>query len=294
MIIYGGLYIDPSLVPSNEILLLPAKIAELCSFLVIAIMMRKRGKPSLPNSFYLSRTLSNAFFAWAVYVSCDIPIYLFAALSFNPAVPTPISGVTGYPLAYPSLIVANILRDIGMTFGQLNFILILFATYQIRHGEAAFKKNVARSPIFIIIISVYLTVSGIFDGIQVVINPSTVGVSAVFSGMSLIMIIIMISAYFYSAIKFKRALFEGIEEAERPLKRRLVVLSLGILLLGIGHAYWLVLGILRFIPALVLFLRTNASILSMIGHLIWACSPILIFFSLRTSQSSKDLASTGK
>ncbi len=253
-------------------------------------MMRKRGNPSLPNSFYLSRTISNAFFAWAVYVSFDIPIYLFAALSFDPTVPIT---VVGYELAYPSLLVANIFRDIGMTFGQLNFILILCATYQIRHGEAAFKKNITRNPIFILIVSVYLTISGIFDGIQVKIT-STVGVSAVFSGMSLIIICTMITAYFYSAIKFKRALFEGIEEAERPLKRRLVVLSLGILLLGIGHAYWLILGILRFIPGLVLFLGANASILSMVGHLIWACSPIVIFFSLRKSQTPKDLASTGK
>ncbi len=229
--------------------------------------------------------MSNAFFAWVVYVLCDIPIYLFAALSFDINVTTPPTG--GYNLAYPSIFITNILRDIGMTAGLLNLFLILFAAFQIRHGQAIFRKKISRNPVTITLIIAFIFISSAFDIEQVtIITPATVVISASFTGVSLITLIIIISSYFYSAIEFRKAVYEGIKEADRPLKRRLALLSIGVVLMGVGNIYWLGLGILLYSP-IGPFITENMLILSIFGHLIWASSPLLMYASLRQMKSKE-------
>lgn len=60
-----------------------------------------------------------------------------------------------------------------------------------------------------------------------------------------------------------------------------MLLSFGVLLMGVGEAYWILKGVLNLVPAFTVFITTNDLWLKIIGHSIWTLSPILIYLGLR-------------
>ncbi len=274
---------DPSLIPPLQILIAPIKAVEIMSFLLIAIIVKKRGGKPLRDQFYLNRTMFYGFIAWTVYIAVDLVIYLFAAQSFNLAVLTPTSGVSGYDLAYPSLLIANILRDIGMAGGVLNALIIFSAAYQIRYGRARFQKKVSRNPLTLVIIGVFTVSTIMFDQIKVTIKPTGVSISATFADLALIFLSVLICIYIYGAITFRTSIFQGIKEVDERLKNRLQFLSIGVLLMGIGHIYWVIMGVLAGINPIFGSLEFK-----ILGHLIWVISPLLMYVALRSNMETKD------
>ncbi len=270
---------DPALIPPLQILIAPIKVVEIFSFLLIALVVKKRGGKPLRDQFYLNRTIFYAFISWVVYISVDLVIYLFAAQSFNLAVPTPTEGISGYDLAYPSLLIANILRDVGMAGGVLNALFILSAAYQVRYGRMRFQKKVSRNPVALVIIGIFTVFTIVVDQIRVIIKPTSgVVIKATFVDLPLYSLTVLIIIYIYGAITFRTSIFQGIKEADERLKSRLQYLSIGVLLMGIGHAYWVVTG----------YIGASDLIFKIMGHLIWVISPLLIYNALRDNVESPD------
>ncbi len=273
---------DLSLIPPLQILIAPIKVVEVFSFLLIALIVKKRGGKPLRDQFYLNRTMFYTFISWVVYISVDLVIYLFAALSFDLAVPTPSTGVTGYDLAYPSLLIANILRDVGMAAGLLNALFIFGAAYQVRFGRARFQKKISRNPLAIIIIGLFTAFTIFFDQIKVTItSTSVVKISATFADLALIFLSVIIAIYIYGAITFRTSIFKGIKEADDRFKSRLQYLSIGVLLMGIGHAYWVLTGAIG----------ASDLIFKILGHLIWVISPLLMYVALRGNMEPLNIKS---
>jgi|SRR5271157_134180 len=283
---------DFSLIPPDELIIMYPKMVESFFFLLIAFMVKNRGGRSFKEQYYLNRTFFYAFLSWFVYISLDIVIFLFAAISFDPNIATPPGGVTGYPLAYPSLFITQILRDVGMAGGILNMLFLLVAAYQIRHGLEETKVNLTHNPFALVLMIVFLVVADYFDQIMVIITPGQVAlVTAQFSGMGLFALAVEVAVYFVSAFMLRRAMFRDTSGADPSLLKRLRFISWGVLLMGIGDLYWVVEGALWNAPSNApnfLLLQDVSFLLLIIGHVIWTLSPILVYLGLRRTGPEKE------
>ncbi|HMF33612.1 MAG TPA: hypothetical protein VKK79_19470 [Candidatus Lokiarchaeia archaeon] len=268
-----------SVIPPEEIWVAIPKVIEIFFFVLIAIGVKNRGGRSYKDQYYLNRTFFFAFLSWVFYITCDLFIFLFAAVSFDPTVP--ITAV-GYDLGHPSLLVANILRDIGLTGGLLNAIFLLIAAMQIRYGEKETKRKVTRNPISIIVIVAFLVIGGAFDMIKVQIGSNgNVSINPYYASVTIITLSTAVGVYFAAAFALRSSLYYNIKEAPPLLRRRLRLLSFGVLLMGVGEAYWILKGVLNLVPAFTVFITTNDLWLKIAGHCIWILSPVLIYLGLR-------------
>jgi hypothetical protein len=66
------------------------------------------------------------------------------------------------------------------------------------------------------------------------------------------------------------------EEPSKEFKKRIIFFMWGVLFMGFGHIYWLVLGLIAMYSPGVLILPSY--IYYFIGHGLWTISPVLIYF----------------
>ncbi len=282
-----------AMIPVQELIIMGPKLVEAMFFISIAFIVKNRGGHTFKEQYYLNRTFFFAFLSWFVYIISDAFLFPFAALSFEGVSVTTKTTFTGYPLEYPSLFIANVLRDVAMAGGILNLVFIFIGAYQIRFGRAKCQKEITHNVLAFVLILLFIGATVFFDGIKVSIYPIADGkdpsVNPVYDLPQIILLFSTIVLYFISAISLRKSMSIGMSEKEQPLQRRLRLLSVGVLLMGVGHLYWVFKGIFGLLPGIGPFITTNAIALLLIGHAIWTLSPILMYFALRKTENDEAL-----
>lgn len=274
------------IIPEAQFFIMYPKAVEAITFIVIAYIIKNRAGKAFKDQYLLNRILIIGFLAWAQYITLDLFLYLIAPQSFDPNIAI-LS--TGYDLAHPSLLLANILRDIA-TVGGYTFIWSMFlAAYIILHGEAQTRRRFFNNPVFIVAILAYGVFFIFTDEIFVQIRPGQDTVVNMFaSGLSLVTLTITITIYVISALFFRKASSIGIYSTTPALRRRIKLLSVAVLLLAFTLVYWLVKGVLESLPGVGTVVLSINILLEIIGHGMWSLAPILMYISLREPLPAKE------
>jgi len=92
--------------------------------------------------------------------------------------------------------------------------------------------------------------------------------------MLLIIVLLLIS----STIFFRTV--NKLESKDEIFKKRTRQIGWGVLVMGLGGVYWLIIGIYRSLPGVDLPYYIIIALI-FLGHFIWMLSPILIYLGLR-------------
>ncbi|MHA1672743.1 MAG: hypothetical protein ACTSYI_03865 [Promethearchaeota archaeon] len=281
----------------NQVYLVIAKIIELVLYVVVAFTLNKKYKgipfkkrPSL-HRFFLT-----GICGWILYMFLDSFIYIIAPISIPDTVP--IGTEFGlYPIEYPSLLIANIMRDIAIPGALVMAWVYCAAAVQINNGininerfffskEKLFpeKDNVKISRgLFFRIIAFISVVSVIWlDRIEVTLLD--IGQVHVASGWGIINSIFLLAFFTYATIlMIKQILYLRTTQMEAVYKKRAQNLGWGIISYTAGLYYWGLVG--------VIFQGLSANntvilIFLFLGHGIWSLSAVFIFLAFRSTEES--------
>jgi|SRR5271157_2289596 len=274
--------------PPAQLIIAFPKAIEAIVFYIMAFMVKNRGGKAFKDQYILNRTFFVGFLGWAICMTLDIFLYMIAPLSFNPNVAV---YAAGYDFTYPSLVIANFLRDISMIGGYVHIWCLLIAAYIIRHGMIETNKHLTQNWVFYCIVGAYGAFFIITDSIFVQIVPGqpTV-VNAVFSGISLVTLTITISLYWIGAAFFYRTAHIQIYSAEPVLQHRIKLLSYGVILFGSILVYWLLIGMVETLPEIGPVVVAWDIPLEILGHGIWTIAPILMYGGLRDPRKIENVA----
>lgn len=267
-----------------QLLIVPPKLLESIIFALSIVTLNKKIKIQGINSeTQLSRLFLIGVTGWFIYITLDALIYVIAPLSMGSY--TSYGVYEGYNFSYPSLLIANILRDIGMA-GSLVFNWIIFITaFFILYGQKSTNKKIIQNKMVMILIIIISAVLIISDQIQVNYNnPGTLHVSANwhgFGGFSLALIILQFSFSIFFLLRNLSRSKQSIHELSPSLNQKIQFLSIGVIIMLCGHLYWLFLG--RFYSYLSNIINTTARtvIVYWIGHLFWMSAGIFIYLSVK-------------
>jgi hypothetical protein len=260
----------------------------LFAFAIFAIIIRnvldKSRKTTLAH-----KLLMIGLAGWLLYTILDEFVYDIAGNQF--IVGDPIGIYSGYLKEYPLLFISNILRDFQI-FGAMvmNWSFLMVALI-IMLGEYDVKKRIIKNKIVILIeiISTLILVAG--DRISVEVTADSVSRPSAFSvGLGNSFLYIAIGFYLLSAFFMIIMFFKSKNQSiNKSVRRRIYILSWGILFMGIGHSFWVVYKNLA--PIYPWFWDPiNQSIMNLIGHLLWMVSPIFIALAIfkRADRDSED------
>ena len=266
--------------PIQILLALPKGIEAVLFFVIISLMIRDYKETPFKERPQLHQLLLIGLSGWFVYITLDIIIYIVAPVSF------PFSAAdgiyTGYPSQYPSLLIANILRDIAFVGACLIAWCYFIAAFNIYHGtlktsEIFFKKKHYLS--LMMGISILIVV---MDQVSVKIVDHQTQVKAVWTGVSGFFIFLNITIYIFSSILISKALNVAKHGSPSPeFRRKTTYLARGILFMGFGHTYWLIMGLWASQDPAIFTSIANVFIMQLIGHFLWLMSPVLIYLGLR-------------
>ncbi|UYP47676.1 hypothetical protein NEF87_003961 [Candidatus Lokiarchaeum ossiferum] len=268
-----------------QLILAIPKTIEAVLFLIIILKLNKKYKGlSLKERPQLNTLYLVGLIGWLIYITLDIFIYIIAPLSFTEL--TPIGVYTGYDSQFPSLFIANILRDIGF-FGALIISWCYFvAAFNIKFGEKQTHHFFGNNRIIQALILTSSIVLSAGDKIKVEINEGNASVNAVWDGIEGAFVAIVILLFVTSVILLSITLRSSIPSISDDIfRRRIKILILGTVFMACGHIYWLGLSLLLKIPAVFEFLSIQFWYVTAhwIGHMLWTLSPIFIFsgFSIK-------------
>ncbi len=270
--------------PISELVLIPARIIEAILYLILAIYVKKRGKQG-DSASQLNDVLFVAFLGGFLYSAVDNIVYLFGGLSFDPNI---VLNKEGYEIAYPSLFLANIFRDIGMAGMLLNIWCLFIASIEIKYGVAWAEKKILKNKIVMaIIVGISALIIG-FDLISISISSQGTFIRVVHSGLSGIIMLLALTLYFIAAILFRRASIGAFpSDAEKKafplLFQRTKRFSTGLLVMGFGYFNAIAWGQLATIPEILVFALNNLILLNYITHGLWILALIIMFSALGRS-----------
>lgn len=282
------------MIETNQVYLLIAKIVELVLYVAVfqALNKKYRGIP------FKQRPSIHRFFltgigGWIIYMFFDSIIYVIAPLSIPDTIAVG-ETISGYPTAYPSLIIANILRDIGLPFALVMAWVYCAAAVQINNGininESIFfsedplfsdnpKIKILKGQMYRFLAVVVVIAIIALDRIEVhVIAEGQVHVT---SGWGIVNTIFILGFFTYATyLMLKQLIFLNSSPMEAEYKRRARNLSLGIIIYTAGLYYWGLTGIIfkglsagNWLILVFLFL----------GHAIWSLSAIFIFLAFKST-----------
>ncbi|UYP47677.1 hypothetical protein NEF87_003962 [Candidatus Lokiarchaeum ossiferum] len=266
-----------------QIALIIPKFIEATLFLIVSIKLIKK----FPNIPFRERPLLNALFliglfSWFIYITLDIVIFIIAPLSLESSLPFGI--YSGYQAEYPSLFIANLIRDIGF----LGLILIswcyFIAAFSIKYGENKTKQIFFKNKMVLGFMIAFTLIFDFFDKIMVTYEDSRINISSDWRGITGILLAIVISLFIFAAILLNTTLESTvIEHQDRQYRKKIRLLKYGIIFMALGDIYWLILGLLRNWPVFLEFAKFDMSyeIFYWFGHMIWMLSPIFIYFGLK-------------
>jgi magnesium-transporting ATPase (P-type) len=266
----------------NLILVIPKSIeAFICIFLVVLLTKRMMKKPP-EERYLLNKLFIFAFTCWFLYIGLDAILYNLAAIPFvnMPADVILDSQVTGYPSEYPQVMIAQILRDIAMVAAFLLCYSYFTSSFLISHGTDWVKqkifKNIPFNAIyfFIMIFLVAGDQIGVTKtGLDIFVEEKWDSMESAIS-MLLIIVLLLISATIFFRTVNK------LESKDEIFKKRTRQIGWGVLVMGLGGVYWLIIGIYRSLPGVDLPYYIIIALI-FLGHFIWMLSPILIYLGLR-------------
>ncbi len=291
------------MIENNQLYLVIAKIIELMLYVLVAFTLNKKYKgipfkkrPSM-HRFFLS-----GICGWILYMFLDTFIYVIAPISIP--VTTPVdTRFNVYPIEYPSLLIANILRDIAMPGALVMAWTYCAAAVQINNGininerfffskEKMFpekdKIKISRGLFFRLIAIVSVVTVIITD--RIVVHVIADGQVHVASGWGIINTIFILGFFTYATIlMIKQILYLRTTQMEAVYKKRAQNLGWGIISYTAGLYYWGLVG--------VIFQNWSASntvilIFLFLGHGIWSLSAVFIYLAFRSTDESTTKSST--
>jgi hypothetical protein len=265
--------------------LLPARIIELICFgLVISTVTKKFQK--LPPT---QRPLLNILFArglvgWFIYTLMDILIFQIGAISF-----TGISDIElhGYNFNYPSLVAANIFRDIGLSAGFYNFWCFYFIPHTILYGEER-TKHLIESWWRIAIYIGLTAITVLNDHVGIIKHSEFMNIYTNADGIfGAIIIFIPIAIYIITVWNFRKILKRYRNQITNPLdNRRIQLLIWGMLVMLFSYLWFFLNNMIA--AAFGLFeVFWYLLIVSYVLHICWIVSPIIIYLGVRISGNQK-------
>lgn len=252
-----------------RMILLAIKIPNALFSLGIAFKIKGMSRYILNQMFFL------AFIGWSVYISTDALLYIVAA-----------NNAAAFSFA-------NIMRDVGVFMLAFTPFCFLQASFIIKEGEEIALHEKKKRLIFAFVITfVMALILALTDTIIVrdltlpgkpIIDPSLLPPSGAFrvtfdsvtvqGQVSTFFILVFVAWYIASVL-----LMFIQQSRESGLKKtRSWFIMLGILMIPIGILYFILLPY-------VFPMSQNANVqpwVNLIGHVIWAMSPVLVFLGMR-------------
>lgn len=264
-----------ALISSLELFLIIPKLIETALFVINIVLINNKYKgiawkdrPQFHRSFLMG------MIAWTIYIFLDIFIYTCAGLSMDEN--TPFGTYQGYDFDFPSLFGVNILRDIAFGASSImswNYIIAAFALrYDEEKVKAVFTNNIV--VLFLMCVITMIITGG--DIVQVSVSEAGISVSGIFNGFAGFSIAFNIIIYVISTLMLLFTLSELIrDDPSKNFKKKIRFFIWGIIFMGIGHIYWLILGLFTIFSPSVL----NLPVLFyfFLGHIFWMISPVLIY-----------------
>ncbi len=277
----------------DQIYIIPAKIFELILYIIVLSSLNKKYKgvsifkrPSLHQYFVLGIA------GWILYMILDIIIFAIAPLSLSEPLTPGI--MQGYTIEYPSLLFANILRDIGIIGAIFTAWFYCMAAVRINTGISLNGKIFGSDKKILSIKNFKLTwghfssilavtiliIFIILDQIKIeIIDSTTIHVSSDW-GIAMILIIIL---YSISTILMVQQLFKIRKtQMEIEYKHRATLLGWSIIIFTSGILYWALMGILL---GNYESIKQFSLVFFYFGHIIWMISAILIFQAFKQIKS---------
>jgi len=282
----------------DQLYLLPAKIFEVFLYIIVLFSLNKKYKgvplmkrPSIHIYFFLGIA------GWILYMILDTIIFAIAPLSLvgplTPGIP-----IQGYTPEYPSLFIANLLRDIGIIGAILTAWFYCMAAVRINTG-ISLNQKIFRSDKKILTIKGFKLTWGHFSFILAifvliifialdqivieVIDSTTIHVSSDW-GVAMILIIVL---YGLSTILMVKQLLELRKtEMEIEYKRRAKFLGWSIIIFTSGIYYWALLG---FLVGKFEGLKQFSLAFLYLGHIIWMTSAIFVYNAFKKRKSNKEI-----
>ncbi|UYP45874.1 hypothetical protein NEF87_002159 [Candidatus Lokiarchaeum ossiferum] len=264
------------LISNLELTLIIPKSIEAALFIMNIYLINKKNKQTAwKDRSQFHKSLLIGMFAWVLYITLDMVIYTCAGLSMDET--TPMGIYQGYDFNYQSLFWVNILRDIAFgasTVMNWNFLIAAFA---LRYDEERVKAVFTNNAIVIILMGAITIIISAGDIIQILISSIGIDVSGIFNGFAGFSIALNVIIYLISALMLYLTLKDiAIEDPSKDFKKRITFFMWGIIFLGIGHIYWVILGVITLISPMILVLPTLFYYI--LGHLFWIISPVFIFY----------------
>ncbi len=264
-----------SLISSLQLTLIIPKLIETALFVINILLINKKNKgiawknrPQFHKSFLLG------MMAWTIYIFLDIFIYTCAGLSMDET--TPFGTYQGYNSTFPSLFAVNILRDIGFVGSLIMSWSYLIAAFALLYDEEKVKSVFTNNKITLSIMITITIIITAGDFIQVSVSEAGISVSGIFNGFAGFSIGLNVIIYIISALMLFRTLSTvSSDDPSKYFKRRIRFFMWGVIFMGFGHIYWLILGLISiFSPSL---LTLPILFYYFLGHSLWTISPVLIY-----------------
>jgi hypothetical protein len=263
------------LISSLQLTLIIPKAIETALFVINIYLINKKNKgiawkdrPQFHKSFLLGMV------AWTIFILADIFIYTLAGLSMDEF--TPFGTYQGYDPNFPSLFGVNILRDIAFVASLIMCWSYLIAAFSLRFDEERVKSVFTNNKVVLSLMIVITIVIAAGDIIKVSVSETGISVSGVFNGFAGFSIGLNVLLYVISALMLFRTIsVVTSDDPSKLFKRRIKFFMWGVIFMGIGHIYWLVLGLISiFSPSMLILPKLFYFFL---GHSFWTISPALIY-----------------
>lgn len=255
----------------------------LCAYLLIKKeAMKKREDPG----YMINKVYIIAFYAWFFYMVLDTIIPIIAPLSYNGEVN--VSFLIGYDLQYPSLFIANVLRDIQLICAFIMIIFTYGATQIIKFGEEIGIKKFKRKKI-LVFFTIATILCLIFDSIEISYNQ-TLKILTVTNSWELlgplgwIGFLLYLGLMTYNSMIIFTEYNKNKDILNKWERRKLFYFALGYSLLLAGLYYWIIVPLFG-----VLFAFNFEKILfNVLGYLIWSLAPLAFYQALKMQKQGKN------
>lgn len=264
------------LISSLELILIIPKTVEAVLFILNIYLISKKNKDTAwKDRSQFHKSLLVGMIAWTLYILLDIIIFSCAGLSMDEN--TPFDLYQGYDSDYPSLFLVNVLRDIAFgasTVMNWNFLIAAFA---LRYEEERVKAVFTNNAIVLVLMGGITIIISAGDIIQVLVSELGIDVSGIFNGFAGFSIGMNVIIYLISALILFLTLKDvSSNDPSENFRKRIKFFMWGIIFIGFGHIYWVILGLITlYFPT---FLILPTLFYYFLGHIFWIISPILIYY----------------
>ncbi len=265
------------LVSSLELALIIPKSIEILLFILNIYFINKKNRDTAwKDRPQFHRSFLMGMMAWTVYIFLDIFIYTCAGLSMNES--TPVGTYQGYTSGYVSVTAVNILRDIGFVGSVIMSWNYLIAGFALRYDEEKVKAVFTKNKLILFLMGAITIIITAGDLIQVSVSENDIDVSGVFNGFAGFTIGLNVFIYLTTAVMLYLTLKSITkDDPSKDLKKRIGYFLWGVICMGFGHLYWLILGLIA------IYAPASLGVLPILfyyylGHAFWTISPVLIYF----------------